>query len=60
MYIPYGFFGDKDVTQCVTASQEGHETGLFQSGSDVIKYHIWSGSGDYEFEMTGSSTGSRS
>ncbi len=59
MYIPYGFFGEIDSTNCITASQEGQETGLFQSGSDVWKYHIWSASGDYEFEITGSNTGSR-
>jgi len=59
MYIPYGFFGEQQVTNCLTASQVGHENGLFQSGSDVWNYHIWSSSGDYVFEVTGSNTGSR-
>ena len=59
MYIPYGFFGEQEVTNCLTASQVGEETGLFQSGSDVWQYHIWSSSGDYILEVTGSNTGSR-
>jgi hypothetical protein len=59
MYIPYGFFGEKEVTNCLTASQGGDESGLFQSGSDVWNYHIWSASGDYILEVTGSNTGSR-